>query len=140
MSMSKKSDPKFRRSYARAMLRSAFVSLFWAIISERKKQGEFTLQGLAKKIGSSKHELSRWFNGDPNWTLNTVASIAEALEVELRIEAVDRAGQVFKPFGLVPKVTSASAGTETAHAVQSVKVTRVLNSSETKPLTSAVAA
>lgn len=138
MSMSKKNDPKFQMAYSRAMLRSSFVSLFWGIISERKKEGGFTFQEFAKKVGSTKHEVSRWFNGDPNWTLNTVASIAHALDVELRIEAVDRSNRVFKPSGL--SVSSRSATTEAKHAVPPVKFTRVLNGSESKPLTSSAAA
>ena len=38
-----KSDTEFARAYERGMLRSAFVSLFWAVITERKKRGDFTL-------------------------------------------------------------------------------------------------
>lgn len=139
MSMSKNTDPKFQVSYDRAMLRSSFLSLFWGIISERKKHGGFTFKEFAKKIGSTKHEVSRWFNGDPNWTINTIASIAHALDVELRIEAVDRSNRVFKPSGLQAYAPAkAQTGVEYA-AVPPVRVTRVLNSSESKPLTSAVA-
>lgn len=99
--MSRKNDPKFEMAFDRGMLRSAFVSLFWAVISERKKAGGFTFQGLAKKIGSTKHEVSRWFNGDPNWTVNTLASIANALDLDLKITAVDRTtGQVYTPSGM----------------------------------------
>jgi transcriptional regulator with XRE-family HTH domain len=95
-----KSDPKFVRAYDRAMLRSAVVSLFWGVISERKKSGTFTLQGLAKLIGTNKAEVSRWFKGDPNWTLNTVAAIANALNVDLEIRARDReTGIVFTSAG-----------------------------------------
>jgi hypothetical protein len=75
MSTSKKDDPKFLRAYDRGMLRSAFRSLFWAIISDRKKRGGFTLLQLAKTIGANKAEVTRWFKGDPNWTLNTVAEL-----------------------------------------------------------------
>jgi transcriptional regulator with XRE-family HTH domain len=102
MSMkSRKSDPKFVREYSRGMLRSAFVSLFWGIIMERKKRGSFTLQALAKALSTNKGEVSRWFNGDPNWTINTIANVADALDVELRIQAIDRkSGEVFTPSGL----------------------------------------
>lgn len=100
MSMSMKTDPKFEAAYDRAALRSEILSLFWGIISERKAREKYTLQNLAEQIGSSKHEVSRWFNGDPNWTINTVASIARALGVRLRVEAVDSQGRVFSPNGL----------------------------------------
>src|ERR1700692_4520416 len=99
---SRKSDPKFVRAYERGMLRSAFKSLFWAIVSERKKRhAGYTLIQLAKGMATSKHEVSRWFNGDPNWTINTIASMANALDIDLRVEAVDRiTGEVFTPAGI----------------------------------------
>jgi transcriptional regulator with XRE-family HTH domain len=96
---SKADDPKFEKAYYRAMLRSAFLSMFWAVISERKKSG-LTLISLAKSIGSSKHEVSRWFKGDPNWTLNTIAAIAHALKLTLRVQAIDEHGNVYGPSGL----------------------------------------
>ena len=100
--MSIKTDPKFRRAFERGVLRSAFKSLFWAIIVERKKRPEgFTLTGLAKAISTSKHEVSRWFNGDPNWEINTIANIADALDVEIEIQAKDRkSGAIYTPAGL----------------------------------------
>jgi hypothetical protein len=105
MSISKRDDPKFLRAYDRGMLRSTFHSLFWAIISDRKKRGTYTLLQLAKAIGANKAEVTRWFKGDPNWTLNTVASIASALDVELEVRARDRAtGTVFTPAGAVSDV------------------------------------
>lgn len=107
---SKAEDPKFARAYYRAMLRSAFVSIFWAVISDRKKQG-LTLIALAKAIGSSKHEVSRWFKGDPNWTINTIASIAHALKLTLRIQAVDEHGRVYGPSGLQYEPTQMPAAT-----------------------------
>jgi transcriptional regulator with XRE-family HTH domain len=97
----KKTSPKFTRAYDRAILRSAFVSLFWAVIMERKKRAGFTLQALAKKMGTNKGEVSRWFSGDPNWTVNTIANLANALELEMKIEARDRStGFIFTPAGL----------------------------------------
>jgi DNA-binding phage protein len=100
--MSTKTDAKFEAAYDRAALRSAFVSLFWAVISERRKRPDgFKLTELARQVGSTKHEVSRWFNGSPNWTLNTIARIARALNLDLVIEARDRAtGAVYTPAGL----------------------------------------
>ncbi|WP_439399189.1 helix-turn-helix domain-containing protein [Bradyrhizobium sp. PMVTL-01] len=130
MSTSKKNDPKFKMSFDRAMLRSTVVSLFWGILSERKKSDGLTLQAFAKKVGTSKHEVSRWFGkGDPNWTLNTIASIANALEVELRIEAVDSSGRIFKASGIS---SEPPAKTEAITVPPSVRITKVTNSSESK--------
>jgi transcriptional regulator with XRE-family HTH domain len=107
---SKTDDPKFEKAYYRAMLRSAFLSIFWAVISERKKKG-LTLVSLAKAIGSSKHEVSRWFNGDPNWTINTIATIAHALKLRLQIQAIDEYGNVYGSSGLQPAPTKTPIAT-----------------------------
>jgi|SRR5882757_7169332 len=119
---SKTTDPKFERAYYRAMLRSAFVSMFWAVISDRKKQG-LTLIALAKAIGSSKHEVSRWFNGDPNWTVNTIAAIAHALKLTLRVQAIDEHGNVYGSSGIQYSPTKTSIATSGV-SLQPVKVTR----------------
>jgi transcriptional regulator with XRE-family HTH domain len=108
MSMkNRKTDPRFVISYERGMLRSALVSLFWSVIMERKKRpGGFTLQSLAKAIGSTKHEVSRWFNGDPNWTLNTIANLAHALDLDLTIQARERStGIIYTPAGVQASAT-----------------------------------
>lgn len=121
MTRSRKDDPKFERAYDRAMLRSAFVSMFWSVISDRRKDG-LTLIALAKAVGSSKHEVSRWFKSDPNWTINTIASIAHALKLTLRIEAVDESGRVYGPSGLQYEMKQGAATTSEA-TFQTVKVT-----------------
>ena len=118
-----KDDPKFEKAYYRAMLRSAFLSVFWAVISERKKKG-LTLISLAKAIGSSKHEVSRWFNGDPNWTINTIAAIAHALKLTIRISAVDEYGNIYEPSGLRYSPEKAAAIATSRVPMEPVNVTR----------------
>jgi len=85
------------------MLRSAFVSLFWSIISRKKQHGGFSLKTLADKIGVHKSSPSRWFSGGhPNWTVNTIADIADALDVDLELKARDRqTGETFAPCGMM---------------------------------------
>jgi ribosome-binding protein aMBF1 (putative translation factor) len=105
MSMKSTKTKKNRlRDYDRLMLRSAFVSLFWSVVTERRRRGDFTLQALAKKIGCDKSALSRWFATEPNWTLDTIADLAGALDLELRVEARERGtGMVFGASGTVTK-------------------------------------
>jgi transcriptional regulator with XRE-family HTH domain len=131
----RKSDPKFLRAYDRGILRSSFVSLFWAVITERRKKGTYTLVQLAKQLGANKAEVSRWFKGEPNWTLGTIANIANALDVDLRVQAIDRSsGQVFTPAGaqastmtsVTERMTSARAHTE----LEKVRITRVPEGAE----------
>lgn len=89
------------KEYDRLMLRSAFVSLFWAAITERRRAGKFTLQSIADYVGTNKSAVSRWFSNDaPNWTVDTISDVAGALDLELKIEAVDRiTGKVFASSG-----------------------------------------
>lgn len=131
----KRSDPKFRRIYERSALRAAFRSLFWAVITERRKQPNgFKLSDLAKAIATSKHEVSRWFNGDPNWTVNTIANLADALDIDLEIMARDRmTGAVYTPTGVqivtiaqpAAKAMSVMGFTRSAPVASQFRLTRV---------------
>ena len=95
-----KDSPKFVLDYERGMLRSVFRSIFWAVIADKKKRSGFTFRSLAKAVGADRGKVSHWFNGDPNWTINTIAAIAHALGLELKIIATDRTGRVFTAAGL----------------------------------------
>jgi transcriptional regulator with XRE-family HTH domain len=89
------------RNYDRGMLRSAFVSLFVSVMAEHRRRGGLTQQDLAKKIGRDKSAVSRWLSGSPNWTLDTIADLAGALDLELRVDARERGtGVVFTPIGI----------------------------------------
>jgi transcriptional regulator with XRE-family HTH domain len=89
------------RAYDSGMLRAAFVSLFWACITDQRKRGPFTFQQLAKNLNVDKGEVSRWFNGEPNWRLSTIASIADALDLDIQVIARERStGKIFTPSGL----------------------------------------
>jgi len=106
----KKTDPKFVRAFDRAMLRSQFVSLFWSVIAARRKTHGFKMKSLADSLGKNKGEVSRWFSGDPNWTVNTIASLAHALNVDLKVEAVDReTGEIFTAAGSIASGTQVKA-------------------------------
>lgn len=91
------------REYDRGALRSAFVSLFWSVICDKKKRHAFSLKALSDSIGVNKSAPSRWFSGNrPNWTLNTISDIANVLNLDLTITATDRdTGQRFAPQGRI---------------------------------------
>lgn len=90
------------REYDRLMLRSSFVSLFWAAIAERKRHGKFALQEIADYIGTNKSVVSRWFsNSHPNWEIDSIADIAGSLNLELKLQALDReTGAIITPSGV----------------------------------------
>jgi transcriptional regulator with XRE-family HTH domain len=110
--MSTKTDPAFLRAFDRQMLRAKFQSLFWNVISARKKKEKYTLQQLADALGVNKSAVSRGFSEPQNWTIDKLSDIADALGVELIIEARDKAGDViYTPLELVPLKPVASTTT-----------------------------
>jgi transcriptional regulator with XRE-family HTH domain len=103
--MRTKTDDKQMREYRRHMLRGEFRSLFWTIFSERKRSKKFTLQAFADKLGIGKSSLSRGFNEPQNWTIDKMSDMADALGVELVVEARDRqTNAVYTPIGLTSNV------------------------------------
>ena len=96
-------DREERREFNRFFLRSAFVSLFRVVVAAKKKRsGGFTYQQLSDALGIDKSGVSRWFSSEPNWEIDTIADIADALELDLHIAARERStGMVFLPSGKV---------------------------------------
>jgi hypothetical protein len=75
------------------MMRSAFVSLIWAVIvARRKRLGGFQMKELVAAKAGDKSQVSRWFSDPnrPNWTLNTFADVAAALDLEIEVVATER--------------------------------------------------
>jgi hypothetical protein len=127
----KKTKTKEQRllEYDRAMPRSAFVSLFWAVISDRKRRGKYTLQMLADKLGTNKSSVSRWFSKDPpNWRIDTISDVASALQLDMEIRATDRiTGTVFTSSGISAPVQVSTT------PQQSIKIN--LSTTETEQMT-----
>jgi transcriptional regulator with XRE-family HTH domain len=119
--MQTKTDDKQMREYRRQMLRGEFRSLFWAIFSDQKRKKKFTLQAFADKLGIGKSSLSRGFNEPQNWTIDKMADMADALGVELIVEARDsQSGVVFTPTG-----SGRYAHTGTTADASNISVTRL---------------
>lgn len=137
-------NDRFQLHYEQGMLRSAFRSMFWAIISERKKAGRFSLKDfIALLPRGDKGKVSKWFNGDPNWTINTIGTIARALNVDIKIEAVDRTtGVIFTPTGIQTSAMIAKAVRPADLAVTSnvSPSARNVRGVQAPPETSAIAA
>ena len=97
--------------YDRLMLRSAFVSLFWAALQDKGRQ----LKYLAKELQIDKSAISRWFSSSPpNWQVDTISDIARALDLEIRITAISRDGS--------PKIYTSSGVQETRSGAHSKEV------------------
>lgn len=97
--------------YLRGMLRAAVVSLFWNIVSYKRVNEGFSLKLLAEKLGINKSFPSRWFSGDRlNWEVNTIADIANALNVDIEVRATDRiTGVVYTSYGVMRSVPETAA-------------------------------
>lgn len=71
----------------------------------RRKRDKYKLQSLADAMKRDKSEVSRWFSKPPNWQLNTISDIANALDLEIEIRARERStGVVYAPYGVVHEV------------------------------------
>ena len=83
------------------MLRSAFHSLFWGVIVDRKRNAGLKMKDLADALGVNKSFVSRSFSSPPNWRIDTLADFSDALGLDLTIEARDRVtGRVYTPSGV----------------------------------------
>jgi hypothetical protein len=91
-----------RREFLRERLRSDFVSMFWSAIEQRKLRGEFKMQQLADALGRDKSVVSKWFSNEPsNWQLDTIADIADALDLEIAVTAKERHSHTLHtPYGM----------------------------------------
>ncbi len=91
----------YTRDYRRQMTRAAFQSLFWSVLLKRKQDSGLTLKGLADKLGIHKSYMTRSFSSPPNWQIDKLSDLADALEVELVVEARDqKTGRTFTAFGI----------------------------------------
>lgn len=115
----KRTEADFRE-YDRTRIKTGLFSLFWAIISDRRKSGRYTMKEFAETVGRDKSAVSRWFSDPPNWRLETAADIASALGVDIEFRARDRAtGRIFTPSGPLPMATAPpSASTDEAPPAQ----------------------
>lgn len=110
------------RTYHRLMLRSAFQSLFWNVLLTRKRQTKFTLKALADALGINKSYVSRSFATPPNWQLDKISDMSNALGVDLIVEARDRkTGVIYTPNG-IRQTTTTSSSSENVHQAETGSV------------------
>lgn len=101
---------QYEKSYRRQMVRSSFQSLFWHVLIERKKEIGLTLKGLSDKLGINKSYISRSFSEPPNWQIDKISDMSDALDVDIIITARDRrTGRIYTPHGgMIEMVTTSS--------------------------------
>lgn len=130
--MTDKRDAEMLAEYDRFFYRSSLVSMFWAVIQARKaRKSKFKLKDLSDALKVDKSVVSRWFSNSPNWTANTVADIANVLDLELRVSVYDRTDG---------KIYTASGEQEYAHTTTNrTKLETPITSSESSTIRVGVA-
>jgi hypothetical protein len=79
------------RTHDRQMLRALFQSAFMSVIQTRKAREGYQLKQLAEDTQNLKSTVSRWFSSNPpNWQIDTMADIADALDLEVVLQLKDR--------------------------------------------------
>ena len=56
--------------------------------AEEAAAGRITKAALARKLGKGPEQITRWFSGPSNWTLDTIGTLLLALEAELETNVV----------------------------------------------------
>lgn len=94
-------EATYQETFRRGALRSAFHSLFWGVIVNRKRNAGLKMRDIADKLGVNKSFVSRSFSNPPNWRIETLADFADALDLDLIVEARDRkTGRIYTPSGV----------------------------------------
>ena len=62
-----------------------YIAQIAVIIQKQRKAKGYTQHDLAHKLGVSQAIVSRWENGEENFTVATLAKISTALELKLNI-------------------------------------------------------
>jgi transcriptional regulator with XRE-family HTH domain len=100
-------DPEFRREWFRAQLEASVPEMFRDLREFRR----YTQQDLAARAGMQQSAISRFEkSSDANWNLETLQTLAEALDAQLII-SVERGEEVIaryerlEPGGAPPKAS-----------------------------------
>jgi predicted transcriptional regulator len=61
-----------------------YIAIIAASIQRRRRAMGYTQKDLAQKLGVSQVIISRWENGEENFTVTTLAKISAALDMEFQ--------------------------------------------------------
>jgi len=71
---------------------AVYIGQIASIIQRQRKEKGYTQHELANKLGVSQVMVSRWENGEENFTIATLAKISAALDIEWNNPLEKRAG------------------------------------------------
>lgn len=104
-------DDKFLREFSQQMLRAMVQSVFVSVFNEAKRTSKLSQSGLAKRLGINRSVISRNLSDPPNWTVDKISDMAEALNVDIEIIARNRvSGQCHTARGVIHISVSTATG------------------------------
>jgi hypothetical protein len=78
--------PERELFYHRERLRNRIFDCVIKALAERAAKGVATRAAIARRLAKDPGQLSRWFSGPSNWTIDTISDLMLALNAELVIE------------------------------------------------------
>jgi transcriptional regulator with XRE-family HTH domain len=91
------------REFLGLTLERQIFGAIYAAIEDRKSSHGMTRTEFGERTGRDKTGVSKLLRGPSNWTIHTIAAVANALELTVEITFVDQYDpfRVFTPTGLV---------------------------------------
>lgn len=90
----------------------AFIFDLTERISKRMKDGNISRSKLAELLGISPPAVTKILNGNSNFTLKTLLSLADALDLELKVEFIEKKAVSAKLYDYKPLFASANEQTQ----------------------------
>jgi len=75
-------------AYHNQSLRNDIFGKVLQAFAQEAEAGRITKAAVARRLGKDPAQISRWFSGPSNWTLDTVSDLLAALEAKLRSDVV----------------------------------------------------
>ena len=85
-------DPKLTRhslSYHQQRQRNRVFEEVVALFAQKAESEGLTKKELAARLGKNPSQITRWFAGPGNWTLDTMSDLLLAMGAEMHFIAVD---------------------------------------------------
>lgn len=87
-SLSEEPIPAGDVSYYCERLRNRVFEDVMRAFAQEAAAGRITKAALARKLGKRPEQITRWFSGPSNWTLDTIGTLLLALDAELESKVV----------------------------------------------------
>jgi DNA-binding phage protein len=91
-------DPNARAFFERELSKANAIATLMRTLDEARKRNDISKAEVARRVGSERSSISRLLSGrEANPTLNTLADVADALDVEIEVRLKPRPAKSRKP-------------------------------------------